>query len=98
MEVYAPGYVPGVNEPCPSIRLKNMRDGVEEFEYMRLLTRLDGNRDRVDRIVDEIVFQPYGKAAIGNLNAWNHNPQAWDEARIRMGRMIEKASKEAGNQ
>jgi hypothetical protein len=89
MVVYSPGYVPGVNEICPSIRLKNMRDGVEEYEYMQLVARLDGNRKRADEIVNSIVFNPYGKAAIGNLNAWNHNPQAWDEARLKMGRMIE---------
>ncbi|MDH3650039.1 MAG: DUF4091 domain-containing protein, partial [Saprospiraceae bacterium] len=91
MEVYAPGFVAGIDEPCPSLRLKNMRDGVEEYEYMQLLTKLDGNRDRVDKIVNSIVFDPYGKAAIGNLNPWNHNPNKWDEARILMGQLIEGA-------
>jgi hypothetical protein len=92
MAVYAPGYVPGVSEPCPSIRLKNMRDGVEEYEYMQLLARLDGTSSRVDKVVDSIVFNPYGKASIGNLNPWNHNPRAWDEARESLGRMIEAAA------
>ncbi len=92
MEVYAPGIVPGVTEPCPSIRLKNMRDGVEEYEYMQLLARLDGNRERVDKLVDSIVFNPYGKASIGNLNPWNHNPRAWDEVRDKMGQMIERTA------
>jgi hypothetical protein len=90
--VYAPGYVPGVSESCPSIRLKNMRDGVEEYEYMQLLARLDGTRGRVDKVVDSIVFNPYGKASIGNLNPWNHNPRAWDEARESLGRIIEAAA------
>ncbi len=89
MVVYAPGYVPGVTTPCPSIRLKNLRDGVEEYEYMRLLAQLDGNRERVDKVIGEIVFNPYGKASIGNLNAWNHDPHAWDEARNKLGQLIE---------
>jgi hypothetical protein len=42
----------------------------------------------VDEIVRRLVFQPYGKASIGNLEAWNHNPAAWDAARIEMGDLI----------
>ena len=91
MGIYAPGMVSGVREPCPSVRLKAMRDGVEEFEYMRLLSKLDGNSDRVDKLVNGIVFNPYGEASIGNLEAWNHNPAQWDKVRIELGEMIEQA-------
>jgi hypothetical protein len=59
---------------------------------MQLLARLDGNRQRADQLVDSIVFNPYGKASIGNLNPWNHNPRAWDEARDQMGKLIEEAA------
>jgi hypothetical protein len=89
MSIYAPGIVPGVNVVCPSVRLKNNRDGVEEFEYLRLLSELDGNSRRADEIVRRIVFNPYGKASIGNLEAWSHNPAQWDAARIEMGELIE---------
>ena len=91
MVIYAPGMVPRVNRVCASIRLKNMRDGVEEYEMMQLLSELDGDRKRADGVIDRIVFAPYGKASIGNLEAWNHNPRQWDEARIRLGEMIEGA-------
>jgi len=90
MSIYAPGVVPGVNVVCPSIRLKNNRDGVEEFEYLRLLTQLNGDSRRADQIVRRLVFSPYGKASIGNLNAWNHNPAEWDASRIELGELIEK--------
>jgi hypothetical protein len=90
MSIYAPGVVPGVNAVCPSIRLKNNRDGVEEYEYLRLLSQLDGNSRRVEKIVGRLVFNPYGKAAIGNLEAWNHNPGEWDAARIELGNLIEE--------
>ena len=92
MVVYAPGYINGVDQACASIRLKNMRDGVEEYEYMQLLSRLDGNRKRAEKIVNSIVFKPYGKASIGNLNAWDHNPHTWDEARMQLGEWIEQAT------
>jgi hypothetical protein len=54
MVIYAPGMVPGVDVVCSSIRLKNMRDGVEEYEMMGLLSELDGSRKRVDGTVKEI--------------------------------------------
>jgi len=90
--VYAPGVVPSVDVICPSIRLKNMRDGVEEYEYFRLLAALDGNRDRVDKVVDRIINRPFGKGSLGDLDVWNHNPKDWDEARIEVGKLIEEAS------
>jgi len=91
MAVYAPGIVPGVGVPCPTIRLKAMRDGVQEYEYMRLLSKLDGSSGRVDKLVNDIVFSPYGEASIGNLEAWNHNPGQWDRVRLELGEMIEEA-------
>ncbi|HUU28489.1 MAG TPA: hypothetical protein VM123_11815 [archaeon] len=93
LEVYPPGIVPGVNRPCPTIRLKNMRDGVEEYELMKILAGLDGNSERADRVVDKIINKPFGKQSVGNLDVWSHDPQAWDAARIELGEMIEKAAK-----
>src|SRR5680860_92592 len=68
MILYRGGIVPNVSEPVPSIRLKTMRDGVQEYEYMRLLSGLDGKDERVDEIINEIIHRPFGKQAIGNLN------------------------------
>lgn len=90
--VYAPGVVPSVNVICPSIRLKNMRDGVEEYEYFRLLATLDGNADRADKVVNRIINRPFGEQSLGNLDVWNHNPEDWDTARIEVGDLIEEAS------
>jgi hypothetical protein len=89
--VYSPGVVPDVNGPCPSIRLKTMRDGVQEYEYMRLLSEIDKNRSRVDSVVNSIIKMPFGPKSIGNLDIWNYDAQEWDEARIAMGKMIDEA-------
>lgn len=91
--VYAPGVVPSVNVICPSIRLKNMRDGVEEYEYFRLLSQLDGKTDRADQIVNRIVNRPFGEQSLGNLDVWNHNPEDWDRARIEAGELIDELVK-----
>ena len=90
--IYAPGVIPNVNGPCPSIRLKAMRDGVQEYEYMRLLAEADGNNIRVDSIVNSIIKQPFGPNSISNLDVWSFEAEAWDKSRILMGKMIEKAS------
>ncbi len=91
--VYSPGIVPNVDVPCPSLRLKSLRDGVEEYEYFRLLTELDGGPERVDRVVERIVERPFGEQSVGRFEVWNHNPEDWDQARLEIGRMIaEKAA------
>jgi len=91
--IYAPGVVPNVSGPCPSIRLKAMRDGVQEYEYMRLLADIDQNTERVDSLVNSIIKTPFGPNSIGNLDVWSFNPEEWDKTRIKMGEMIEKAHK-----
>ncbi len=91
--IYAPGIVPYVNKVCPALRLKAMRDGVEEWEMMNMLAKLDGNRERADRIVNGIIKDPYGDKAIGELEIWDYNPENWDKAVIELGNMIEQASK-----
>lgn len=87
--VYSPGVVPNVNKPCPSIRLKNMRDGVQEYEYMRLLAKVDNSFIRTDSIVNSIIRQPFGPRAIGNIDIWEYDPAQWDLCRIRLGELIE---------
>ena len=91
--MYAPGVIPNVNGPCPSIRLKAMRDGVQEYEYMKLLAETDNSTARVDSIVNSIIKQPFGPNSIGNLDVWSYDAEAWDKNRIFMGDMIDKAVK-----
>jgi hypothetical protein len=88
--IYAPGVVPNVEGPCPSIRLKALRDGVQEYEYMRLLAESDKSSERVDSLVNSIIKLPFGPNSVGNLNVWRFDPEAWDKTRISMGEMIDK--------
>jgi hypothetical protein len=88
MLIYSPGVVPNVEAACPSIRLKTMRNGIQEYEYMRLLAKLDGNSARVDSIVNTIIKEPFGENSIGNLDVWSFNAAAWDQTRIEMGELI----------
>jgi hypothetical protein len=88
--VYAPNVVSRVDVPCASIRLKALRDGAQEYEMIRLLSQLDGDRTRADRIVDRIVARPLGKASFGRFDVWDHDPARWDSARNELGEMLEK--------
>ncbi len=65
-----------------------MRNGVQEYEYMRLLSEIDKNNDRVDSIVNSIINQPFGDKSIGKLDVWSYNPEQWDRARIELGELI----------
>ncbi|HUQ65372.1 MAG TPA: hypothetical protein VM101_04425 [Flavitalea sp.] len=91
--VYSGGIIPNVSGACPSIRLKNLRNGVQEYEMMRLLKKLDGNDSRVNEIVNGVIKEPFGDKSIGNLDIWNYDASVWDESRIKIGDMINEAVK-----
>jgi len=92
MLIYSGGIVPNVAEPCPSIRLKMLRNGVQEYEYMRILSRLKGSKDPVDQIVNRIVNEPFGEKGIGVIDIWSFDAEAWANARIELGKIIHKAT------
>jgi hypothetical protein len=89
---YCPGIIPNVRGVCPSIRLKAMRNGVQEYEFMRLLSELDGNDDRVRMIVNSIIKKPFGENSIGDLDVWSFDPEEWDSTRIQLGEIIHALS------
>jgi hypothetical protein len=93
MLIYAPGIVPNIQEACPSIRLKTMRDGVQEYEYMRLLAEINGHDERVDEMVSSIIKRPFGEKSIGNLDVWIYDAGQWDNKRLQMGELIEESIK-----
>ena len=65
-----PGAYYGLNEPLSSIRLENIRDGQEDFEYLLLLengvNKLEGFKGRGKEVVDLIVERMMD--ADGNYN------------------------------
>jgi len=91
--IYKPGMVPNVSEPCPSIRLKTMRDGVQDYEYLRLLTKLDGNSKRSDALVNKLIKAPFGENAIGNLDVWSYDQQQWYKVRMELAELIVKSKR-----
>lgn len=87
--IYSPGIVPNVNGPCPSIRLKAMRDGIQEYEYLRLLSTFDSAGLKTGSLVNDLIKKPFGEQSIGNLDIWSYDAQKWDSIRLLMGKQIE---------
>jgi hypothetical protein len=86
--IYSPGIVPNVSAACPSIRLKTMRDGIQEYEYLRLLTSLQQNSKSADSIVNTLINNPFGEQSIGHLDVWSYDVRKWDSTRIAIGERI----------
>jgi len=51
--LFYPGVPCGIDGPISSMRVKNLRDGMEDYEYLALLEKLAG-RKAVKRIVDRV--------------------------------------------
>lgn len=96
--IYSPGIVPNVPVACPSIRLKALRNGVQEYEYMRLLSEIDGHSDRVNEVVNDIIGRPFGDSAIGNIDVWSFDAEEWDIARVKLGELIHEARQQANGE
>ncbi len=61
--------------PVPSIRLKALRRGLQDYEYFAI-------GDSVFKAV------PFGRQSVGNTEIWRNNPDAWDEARTKAGELL----------
>ena len=62
--LFYPGEDAGIEGPVASIRLKNLRDGMEDYEYFALL-----DKRRCSAVVDEIV-----RSAVPTWGTWNQDP------------------------
>lgn len=77
-----------VYAPVPSLRLKTLRDAVEDYEYLTLARALDAAE--AERIALEVACG--GDAAVNCFHHWNADPRALEEARLALARLIESRS------
>ncbi|MHB0959960.1 MAG: DUF4091 domain-containing protein [Pirellulaceae bacterium] len=73
-----PGKDAGLSGPVPSIRLKLIREALEDFEYMTLAAQ-QGHKAQVDEIVDSLTR---------SFTDWSHIPQAYMGARAKIAALI----------
>jgi len=72
--------------PIESIRLKLIREGMEDYEYLALLARLDGRR-AADRFADRIVQKSY---------LWESRPEVFLQVRKELGESLDRAAARSG--
>jgi hypothetical protein len=81
-----PARAVGYDGIVPTIRLKALRDGIEDFEYLAILQRLGraAEAQKVVRSLTESFFQ------------WEKNPVAYENARAKLAAMITAAVEAPG--
>lgn len=82
-----PDHIGGRSDiPIESIRLKLIREGMEDYEYLALLARLKG-RQAASQYVDRIVQQPY---------LWEARPDVFLQVRQELGDCLDRAAARSG--
>ncbi len=76
-----PGQEAGIRGPAPSIRLKLVREAMEDFEYMTLAAEKAGE-EQVDAIVDGVAR---------SFTDWERDPEAYLAAREQLAGLIVEA-------
>lgn len=84
------GETMGLDEPVASIRLKLLRRGSQDYEYFWLLAHKRGGRAIADRLANAVIHDPMGqRGAWGSPGMWDHDVDDWEQARSRMGDLIQ---------
>jgi hypothetical protein len=87
------GETMGLDEPVPSIRLKALRRGSQDYEYFWLLSQAKGGKQIVDQAVNAILHGSLNdKASLGAPGMWVHDPDEWDRMRAEFGDAINSFS------
>lgn len=76
-----PGKDAGLSGPAPSIRLKLIREALEDFEYLTLASQ-QGHKAQVDEIVAGLTR---------SFNDWSQDPEAYLAARAKVAALISAA-------
>ncbi len=71
----------GLDGVVPTIRLKALRDGIEDYEYLALLERI-GKRAEAEKIV---------RGLAESFFKWNPDPAAYEKARVQLARLIDSS-------
>ena len=75
---------PGENGPLPSIRLENLRNGIEDWELIKLVRdKMNGNMQSNEEINNLIL------KIVGNGCSYSYNPELMEEIKIAFLEMLE---------
>jgi hypothetical protein len=83
-----------ITEPVASIRLKSFRRGAQDYEYLRLLEKAAGRetaQKMLAAVMGHCLYEPHRE--YGDPGDWSHNPEDWNQLRIRVLAAIARSSK-----
>jgi hypothetical protein len=91
--VYPGAYV-GIRGVVPSIRLKQVRRGMQDYEYLWLAQQAGQGAaadEAARRLIPRALHEAGPLGAMGARGAWERDPRVWAEARLRLARAIAEA-------
>jgi hypothetical protein len=77
----------GIPGPVASIRLKNIRRGMQDYEYL-WLARKNGLNEEIAQIVDTCVPTAFSEAE--GAVSWSVKGSDWDSLRLKLAELLEK--------
>ncbi len=98
--LFYPGKEAGVQGPISCIRMKNIRQGAQDFEYLYLLEKM-GQREVALKEAKKLIGDEADSVTSSDGQSgkkkfdYQKNPAHWDEARIRLGNVLHKIGDEA---
>ncbi|WP_127579332.1 DUF4091 domain-containing protein [Paenibacillus koleovorans] len=94
--LFYPGHDPfyreqdrGIQAPISSIRMKNLRRGIQDYEYMWLAAR-QGKREQVDAIVNEAIPRVLHETDRDQDIAWSPVGSDWDGYRKNLADLLSR--------
>jgi hypothetical protein len=92
--LFYPGHDPyyreqdrGIQAPISSIRMKNLRRGIQDYEYMWLASSR-GNREQVDQLVNAAVPRALHETDRTHSITWSPKGSDWDHFRKKLSDLI----------
>jgi hypothetical protein len=79
--LYPPGPIAST-EPAPGIRLKAIRDGIQDYEYAQILKNL-GQTTFLNSVIQPIAT---------SWTSWTHDPKALESVRLQLGHQLQQLS------
>ena len=88
--LYYPGARVGVAGPIPSLRLKALRRGAFDADYLNALAAA-GRRERARAVAARVVGAALDRSSrrSGQPGEWSHDPDVWEQARRELASEIQ---------
>ena len=83
-----------VDGPVSSFRMKALRRGLQDYEYLWLAQHL-GLREQVNSIVQQVLPHPVLGDAIPGKTCYVKSAEKWHQARLSLAEMIQQASRKS---